>query len=218
MAEQASQPLRVVVADDHPFYRRELARSLRASGIDVAAEAPNGEIAIRAVEETAPDVVIMDLNMPGMSGLEATRLLMERDPGRRVLVLSVSADDADVTDAILAGAVGYVLKDRQVPELIEAIRAAAAGEARISPQLAMPLLRRLRGVAGMDVDLAGVRLTRQELRVLDLVAEGRADHEIAEALESSLGAVRALAAGILEKLRPEDRMQAASRASRRGLR
>jgi len=218
MAEQASQPLRVVVADDHPFYRRELARSLRASGIDVAAEAPNGEIAIRAVEETAPDVVIMDLNMPGMSGLEATRLLMERDPGRRVLVLSVSADDADVTDAILAGAVGYVLKDRQVPELIEAIRAAAAGEARISPQLAMPLLRRLRGMAGMDVDLAGVRLTRQELRVLDLVAEGRADHEIAEALESSLGAVRALAAGILEKLRPEDRMQAASRASRRGLR
>lgn len=218
MAEDASQPLRVVVADDHPFYRRELARSLRASGIDVAAEAPNGEIAIRAVEETDPDVVIMDLNMPGMSGLEATRLLMERDPGRRVLVLSVSADDADVTDAILAGAVGYVLKDRQVQELIEAIRAAAAGEARISPQLAMPLLRRLRGPAGMEVDLAGVRLTRQELRVLDLVAEGRADHEIAEALESSLGAVRALAAGILEKLRPEDRVQAASRASRRGLR
>lgn len=218
MAEDASQPLRVVVADDHPFYRRELARSLRASGIDVAAEAPNGEIAIRAVEETDPDVVIMDLNMPGMSGLEATRLLMERDPGRRVLVLSVSADDADVTDAILAGAVGYVLKDRQVQELIEAIRAAAAGEARISPQLAMPLLRRLRGPAGMEVDLAGVRLTRHELRVLDLVAEGRADHEIAEALESSLGAVRALAAGILEKLRPEDRVQAASRASRRGLR
>jgi len=218
MAEQASQPLRVVVADDHPFYRRELARSLRASGIDVAAEAPNGEIAIRAVEETAPDVVIMDLNMPGMSGLEATRLLMERDPGRRVLVLSVSADDADVTDAILAGAVGYMLKDRQVQELIEAIRAAAAGEARISPQLAMPLLRRLRGPTGMDVDLAGLRLTRQELRVLDLVAEGRADHEIAEALQSSLAAVRALAAGILEKLRPEDRVQAASRASRRGLR
>jgi DNA-binding NarL/FixJ family response regulator len=217
MAEQPSHPLRVVVADDHPFYRRELARSLRASGIDVAAEAPNGEIAIRAVEETGPDVVIMDLNMPGMSGLEATRRLMERDPGTRVLVLSVSADEGDVTDAILAGAVGYVLKDRQVHEVIEAIQAAAAGEARISPQLAMPLLRRLRGPAGMQVDLDGVELTTHERWVLDLVAEGRADHEIAETLGSTLADVRTLAAGILEKLRPEDRVQAASKASRRGL-
>jgi DNA-binding NarL/FixJ family response regulator len=217
MAAQQSQPLRVVVADDHPFYRRELARSLRTSGIDVAAEASNGEIAIRAVEETNPDVVIMDLNMPGMSGLEATRRLMERDPGTRVLVLSVSADEGDVTDAILAGAVGYVLKDRQVHEVIEAIQAAAAGEARISPQLAMPLLRRLRGPAGMQVDLDGVELTTHERWVLDLVAEGRADHEIAEALGSTLADVRTLAAGILEKLRPEDRVQAASKASRRGL-
>lgn len=216
MGEHASKPLRVVVADDHPFYRRELARSLQAGGIEVAAEAPNGEIAIRAVEETDPDVVIMDLNMPGVSGLEATRRLMERDPTIRVLVLSVSAQEADVTDAILAGAVGYVLKDRQVNELIEAIRGAAAGESRISPQLAMPLLRRLRGPTGIELDLADVPLTGEERWVLDLVSEGRADHEIAESLGSSQSAVRDVAATILMKLRPEDRVQAAERASRRG--
>jgi DNA-binding NarL/FixJ family response regulator len=217
MGEPAPKRLRVVVADDHPFYRRELARSLEASGIEVAAEAPNGEIAIRAVERTDPDVVIMDLNMPGVSGLEATRRLLARDPAIRVLVLSVSAEEADVTDALVAGAVGYVLKDRQVQELIEAIRAAAAGEARISPQLAMPLLRRLRGPAGIELDLTELPLTGEERWVLDLVADGHADHEIAELLGSSTGAVRAVAATILMKLRPKDRVQAAERASRRGL-
>ena len=217
MGEPASKPLRVVVADDHPFYRRELARSLAANGIEVAAEASNGEIAIRAVERTNPDVVIMDLNMPGVSGLEATRRLMERDPSTRVLVLSVSAEEADVTDALVAGAVGYVLKDRQVQELIEAIRAAATGEARISPQLAMSLLRRLRGLAGVELDLTELQLTGEERWVLDLVSDGYADHEIAERLGSSTSAVRAVAATILMKLRPKDRVKAAERASRRRL-
>jgi DNA-binding NarL/FixJ family response regulator len=217
MREPASKRLRVVVADDHPFYRRELARSLEASGIEVAAEAPNGEIAVRAVERTDPDVVIMDLNMPGVSGLEATRRLLARDPAIRVLVLSVSAEEADVTDALVAGAVGYVLKDRQVHELIEAIRAAAAGEARISPQLAMPLLRRLRGPAGIELDLTELQLTGEERWVLDLVADGHADHEIAERLGSNAGAVAAVAATILMKLHPKDRVQAAERASRRRL-
>jgi DNA-binding NarL/FixJ family response regulator len=216
MGEPEAKHLRVVVADDHPYYRRELARSLEASGIEVAAEAPNGEIAIRAVERTHPDVVIMDLNMPGVSGLEATRRLLERDPEIRVLVLSVSAEDDDVTNALLAGAVGYVLKDRQVQELIEAIRAAAAGESRISPQLAMPLLRRLRGPAGIELDLTELGLTGEERWVLDLVADGHADHEIADLLGSSPGAVSDVAARILMKLPPKDRVQAAERASRRG--
>lgn len=215
MAEQPSKPLRVVVADDHPFYRRQLVRSLRASGIDVAAEAPNGEIAIRAVKETGPDVVVMDLKLPGVSGLEATRRLIERDPATRVLMLSVSADESDVTDAILAGASGYVLKDRPVQEVIEGVRATAAGESHISPQLAMPLLRRLRGPAGVRMNLAGVRLTGQERDVLDLLAAGRTDREIAESLGSSLSAVRTLAATILMKLQPKNRVQAARRASRR---
>jgi DNA-binding NarL/FixJ family response regulator len=210
-----SAPLRVVVADDHPFYRKGLVRSLRLNGIDVVAEAPNGEEAVRAVERTAPDVVVMDLKMPGMSGVDATRVLAERRREVRVLALSVSAEDEDVTDAVLAGASGYVLKERPVEDVIAAIRAAAAGVAHLSPEIAMLLLRRLCGPGGVDVDVAGVPLADPERAVLDLVARGRADHEIADALSSSVEAVRAHAAGVVARLKAEDRLGAALRADRR---
>ena len=140
----AGPPLRVVVADDHPHYRHGLARALRANGIDVVAEVANGEAAIRAVEQQAPDVVVMDLSMPGLSGLEATRWLTDHVDGTRVLVLSVSAEDADVTEAMLAGASGYVLKDMPVEEVVFGIRAAVAGHSLISPRIATALLRRVR--------------------------------------------------------------------------
>jgi DNA-binding NarL/FixJ family response regulator len=211
------EPLRVVIADDHPYYRKGLARSLQASGIEVVAEAPNGEAAIRAVERTAPDVVVMDLNMPGLSGLsgvEATRVLT-RQSRASVLVLSVSADEADVTDALLAGARGYVLKDRPVEEVIAGIRAAAAGESHISPALAMLLLRRLREPAGAKVDLTGVCLSAEESDVLTLVAVGRDDYEIAERLGISVDSARAHASTILAKLQLDDRVHAALRAYRR---
>jgi DNA-binding NarL/FixJ family response regulator len=213
MSAGSAAPLRVVVADDHPFYRNGLARSLGANGIVVVAEAPNGAAAVQAVQETAPDVVVMDLNMPGVSGLEATRRLTKESPATRVLVLSVSADETDLTDAILAGACGYVLKDRPVREVIEGIRAAAAGGAHFSAQLAMQLLRRLREPSGIELDLAGVDLDADEHRVLALVGAGRADHEIADMLEISTDAVRAHASAILAKLQPETRLQAARRAS-----
>ncbi len=129
------RPLRVVIADDHPAYRASLARMLQEHGIDVLAEASNGESAIRAVEETAPDVVVMDLNMPGLSGLEATRRLVDSAPSTRVLVLSVSAQDDDVSAAMLAGAHGYVLKEGPLDELVAGIRAAAAGHSMISPRV-----------------------------------------------------------------------------------
>ena len=130
-----------MIADDHPYYRRGLVRSLRARGIEVVGEAPNGEAAIRAVEETAPDVVVMDLKMPGMSGFEATRRLTARTPASRVLVLSVSNDEEDVSEAVLAGACGYVLKESPVDEVVAGIRAAAAGESHISQAITTPLLR-----------------------------------------------------------------------------
>jgi DNA-binding NarL/FixJ family response regulator len=210
----ASEPLRVVLADDHPFYREGLARLLRASGIEVVGEVPNGEAAIRAVEETAPDVVVMDLNMPGLSGLEATRRLTELAPASRVLVLSVSAQEADVTDAILAGASGYVLKDGPVEEVVAGIQAAAAGESLVSPRIATMLLRRIRDAAGPDVDLAGVPLSLRELEVLRLMAEGKANHEIAERLVISPSTVRNHISSILMKLQVENRVQAAVRAVR----
>jgi DNA-binding NarL/FixJ family response regulator len=209
----STEPLRVVVADDHAYYRSGLARSLKASGITVVAEAPNGAAAVRAVRENQPDVVVMDLNMPGMSGLEATRELMGNAPETRVVVLTVSAEETDLTDAIVAGACGYVLKDRPVQEVIDGIRAAASGSSRFSAQLALPLLRRLRGPAGIGLDLSGAQLDGLERGLLRLVAAGKADHEIAETLEISQTEVRSRASAILAKLPPEQRVEAALRAS-----
>jgi DNA-binding NarL/FixJ family response regulator len=207
------EPLWVVVADDHPFYRRGLTRSLRASGVAVVAEAPSGAAAVQAVRDTLPDVVVMDLNMPGVSGLEATRQVLDEAPGTRVLMLTVSADETDVTDAIAAGACGYVLKDRPVQEVIAGVRAAAAGGSHFSAQLAMPLLRRLREGSSIAVDVTGVAFDAHEREVLALLAEGHADHEIAAVLDIDLDDVRAHGASILSKLHRESRVKAALEAS-----
>jgi DNA-binding NarL/FixJ family response regulator len=202
--------LRVVIADDHPFYRRGLARSLRASGIDVVGEAPNGEAAVRAVEETEPDVVVMDLNMPGVSGLEATQRLVQRGTSTRVLVLSVSAEERDVADAILSGASGYVLKEQPVDEVVAAIRTAADGGWHVSAAIAVPLLRRLD--AAMDLD--GVSLSSRERELLDLVGAGHDVHEIASRLGADVATLRADASRILMRLRREDYVDAAQRDPR----
>jgi DNA-binding NarL/FixJ family response regulator len=213
--EPAPEPLRVVLVDDHPVYRAGLARLLRESGVDVVAEVPNGEMALEVVEETAPDVVVMDLNMPGMSGLEATRQLVAQSPATRVLVVSVSAQEADVTDAILAGASGYILKESPVEEVVAGIRAAAAGQSLISPRIATMLLQRVRDAAGtVDVDLAPANLSARELEVLSLMAEGKSNHEIAEALVISPSTVHNHISSILMKLQVENRVQAAVRAVR----
>jgi DNA-binding NarL/FixJ family response regulator len=210
-----SEPLRVVLVDDHPVYRAGLARLLRESGVDIIAELPNGEAALEAVEELAPDVVVMDLNMPGMSGLEATRRLVAQSPATRVLVVSVSAQEADVTDAILAGASGYILKESPVEEVVAGIRAAAAGQSLISPRIATMLLQRIRDAAGaVDMDLAPAHLSARELEVLSLMAEGKSNHEIAEALVISPSTVHNHISSILMKLQVENRVQAAVRAVR----
>jgi DNA-binding NarL/FixJ family response regulator len=215
LEEPSPEPLRVVLVDDHPIYRAGLARLLRESGIDVVAEVPNGESALTAVEELAPDVVVMDLNMPGMSGLEATRRLVEQSPATRVLVVSVSAQEADVTDAILAGASGYILKESPVEEVVAGIRAAAAGQSLISPRIATMLLQRIRDAGGaVDMDLAPAHLSARELEVLSLMAEGKSNHEIADALIISPSTVHNHISSILMKLQVENRVQAAVRAVR----
>src|ERR687895_569056 len=132
--------LRVVIADDHPFYRQGLARLLSQSGVEVVGEAANGPDAIELVERTAPDVAVVDLNMPGMSGVEVTRRLNERMPASRVLVVSVSAQEDDVTEAILAGASGYVLKDGPVEQEIgESLRIGASAVAKHVSSVLMKL-------------------------------------------------------------------------------
>jgi DNA-binding NarL/FixJ family response regulator len=197
------ESVRVVIADDHPFYREGLARLLRKSGIDVVREAPNAEEAIRAVEETAPDVVIMDLNMPGLSGVEATRRLLERAPRSRVLVLSVSAQDEDVTEAIRCGAAGYLLKEAPVDDVVAGIMAAAADRPVVSPRVATVLLRRVRNAILAEEFSPSTRLSGRELEVLDMLAEGKSDDEIADALAMSADAVGDHAANIVKKLQVE---------------
>lgn len=211
------EPLRVIVVDDHSFYRAGLTRLLRASGVDVVAEAPNGDQALLEVAAHAPDVVVMDLNMPGISGIEATRRLVETSPSTKILVLTVSADEADVTGAILAGASGYVLKDGPVEEVVAGIRAVTAGHSLISPRVASFMLDHLRESTAEVQELAGTRLSRRELEVLGLLAEGRANQEIADELVISQSTVRNHISSILLKLQVDNRVQAAVRAVRQGL-
>jgi DNA-binding NarL/FixJ family response regulator len=212
-ARPAAPPgiLRVVIADDHPFYRQGLARLLSQSGVEVVGEAANGPAAIELVERTAPDVAVIDLNMPGMSGVEVARRLNERMPASRVLVVSVSAQEDDVTEAILAGASGYVLKDGPVEEVVAGIRAAAAGESLLSPRIAGTLLERIRDREQVQPDLPPVPLSDRELQVLRLVAQGRGESEIGEALHIGAGAVTTHISSLLMKLQVENRVQVAMR-------
>jgi DNA-binding NarL/FixJ family response regulator len=209
------EPLRVVLVDDHPVYREGLAKLLAECDVDVVAQAGNGADALTVVEETAPDVVVMDLNMPGMSGVDVTRRLVERTPSSKVLVVSVSAQEEDVTEAILAGASGYVLKDGPVEEVVAGITAAANGESLISPRIATMLLRRMRLDEPVETGTpAPTPLSDRELQVLRLVAEGKGNQEIGEELFIGQSTVRNHISSILMKLQVENRVQAAVRAVR----
>jgi DNA-binding NarL/FixJ family response regulator len=163
------------------------------------ARVPNAEAAIQAVGETEADVVVMDLNMPGLPGVEATRRLSEEAPARPVVVLSVSAQEDDVTEAMLAGASGYVLKDWPVEAIVAGIRAAAAGRSLVSPPIATMLLRRV--AEGRAV------LSDRELEVLQLLSEGRSDAEIGDALAVDAATVRTDVQTMLIKLQVESRLR-----------
>jgi DNA-binding NarL/FixJ family response regulator len=208
-----SDSIRVVLADDHAFFRDGLARILAGAGIEVVAQVANGNAAVQAAVEHAPDVVVMDLSMPGLSGLEATRRLQQRAPACRVLVLTVSDSEADVIDAVVAGASGYVLKDGPMEEVIAAVEAVATGHALISPPIASTLLGRIREQAEVDA-VGDVGLSGRELDVLKLLAEGKANTEIGEALFISNSTVRNHISSILMKLHVNNRVQAAVRAVR----
>jgi DNA-binding NarL/FixJ family response regulator len=206
--------LRVVIADDHPFYRQGLARLLEQSGVEVVGQAANGLAAIELVERAAPDVAVVDLNMPGLTGVEVTRRLNERMPASRVLVVSVSAQEDDLTEAILAGASGYVLKDGPVEEVVAGIQAAAAGESLLSPRIASTLLERIRDRELAQPELPPIPLSERELQVLGMVAQGRGNNEIGNTLRINPGAVAKHLSSLLMKLQVENRVQAAMRTMR----
>jgi DNA-binding NarL/FixJ family response regulator len=159
----------------------------------------------------------MDLNMPGMSGIEATQRLTTAAPITRVLVLTVAADERHVMDALLAGACGYLLKEMSIAQIVEGIRAAARGESMISPRIASGLIRRLREPSETEPDLTRAELTAREHEVVELLTRGMANPEIAEALYLSEHTVKNYVSSILAKLQVENRIQAAVHAVRAGM-
>jgi NarL family two-component system response regulator LiaR len=209
----------VLLVDDHDLFRSGLRSLLEDQGLQVAGEADNGQAALRLVSELAPDVVVMDLNMPGLTGVETTRQLTSIAPHTRVVVLTISVDDEDVMDAVMAGACGYLLKDSSIDELIAGIRAAAGGESLISPHIATKLLQRLRA---QNADAAAARtirteLSERELEVLRLIAIGKDNADIARELFISPKTVKNHISNILMKLQIENRIQAAVYAVRSGI-
>jgi DNA-binding NarL/FixJ family response regulator len=217
--EKALEEVRVVVVDDHDLFRTGLKTLLEEQGVDVVGEAPNGQTAIRLASELAPDVVVMDLNMPGLTGVETTRALAGIAPLTRVVVLTISADDEDVMAAVMAGACGYLLKDSSIQDLIVGIRAAAAGESLISPQIAAKLLRRLRSQSSNEEAAETIRteLSDREIEVLKLIANGKDNAQIARELFISPKTVKNHISNILMKLQIENRIQAAVYAVRSGI-
>ena len=218
-AEKALDEVRVVVVDDHDLFRTGLRSLLEEQGVNVVGEAANGQTAIRIVSELAPDVVIMDLNMPGLTGVETTRQLSGIAPLARVVVLTISADDDDVMNAVMAGACGYLLKDSSIQELIVGIRAAAAGESLISPQIAAKVLQRLRAQSTSEDAAATIRaeLSDREIEVLKLIANGKDNAQIARELFISPKTVKNHISNILMKLQIDNRIQAAVYAVRSGI-
>jgi DNA-binding NarL/FixJ family response regulator len=218
-AEKALDELRVVVVDDHDLFRTGLRNLLEEQGVNVVGEAPNGQTAIRLASDLAPDVVVMDLNMPGLTGVETTRHLAGVAPLTRVLVLTISADDDDVMDAVMAGACGYLLKDSSIQDLIAGIRAAAAGESLISPQIAGKVLQRLRSQSTNEDAAATIRaeLSDREIEVLKLIANGKDNAQIAQDLFISPKTVKNHISNILMKLQIDNRIQAAVYAVRSGI-
>jgi DNA-binding NarL/FixJ family response regulator len=211
--------LSVLLVDDHDLFRTGLKNLLEEQGVHVVGEAPNGQTALRLAAELAPDVVIMDLNMPGLSGVETTRHLTGIAPLVRVVVLTISIDDDDVMDAVMAGACGYLLKDSSIEDLIAGIRAAAAGESLISPQIAAKVLQRLRSQGRSEDAAETIRaeLSDREVEVLKLIANGKDNAQIASELFISPKTVKNHISNILMKLQIDNRIQAAVYAVRSGI-
>ena len=217
--EQALGQVRVLIVDDHDLFRSGLRNLLEDEGVQVVGEASAGQEALNIVREVAPDVVVMDLNMPGMGGVEATRHISTIAPLTRVVMLTISDQDNDVMDAILAGACGYLLKDSSVQELMRGITSAAAGDSLISPHIAGKVLQRVRASSAShrEAELIQSELSDREIEVLKLIANGKDNAMIAGELHISPKTVKNHISNILMKLQIDNRIQAAVYAVRSGI-
>jgi two-component system, NarL family, response regulator DegU len=204
--------IRLLLADDHTMLRESLRRAMEAEGLDVVGEAGDGEEAARLAEQLKPDVVLMDVSMPVLDGVAATRQIQERVPDVNVVMLTMHADQDVVARAIRAGAVGYLVKDCTTEELVRTIRQAASGETTISTELAASMLQEMRAPAPAESVLS-----KREEEVLQRIAEGASTTEVAEQLFISVKTVKNHLASIYEKLDARDRTQAVLQAVKMGI-
>ena len=215
-------PIRVLVVDDHALFRRGITAVLtNQKGIEIAGEALDGLEAIRKAEEIAPDVILMDLNMPNCSGLEATQAIETKMPQVNILVLTVSDKEADLFAAIKYGAKGYILKNTEPEELVHAIFHIAQGGVIVSPLMAAKLLTEFKDVETEDskevAQEAEAVLSPREGEVLQMVARGATNRQIADSLFISENTVKTHLRNIMDKLHLANRSQAAAYAIQRGL-
>ena len=213
-------PIRVLLVDDHALFRRGIASILAAErGFDVVGEASNGLEALDRARELMPDVILMDIFMPGANGLEATRRIKEALPYVKIVMLTVSEEDQNLFEAIKSGAQGYLLKKIEPQELFAMLKGVVQGDAAISRAMAAKILREFTHQArrAAPAPRPGADLSPREKEVLELVTQGKSNKEIAAALAIAENTVKNHLKNILEKLHLENRVQAATFALREGL-
>ena len=212
-----TEPITVLIVDDHDMVRQGAKGYLEAQpDIAVVGEAENGDEAVRLAREYIPDVVLMDLVMPGMDGVAATRRVKDVSPRTQIIVLTSYHQDEHIFPALQAGAISYLLKDVRAKELVAAIQRAARGEATLHPRVAARVIKQFRG-GEPGTRSAFTELTDRELEVLALIARGHTNQKIAEELVISVGTVKGHVSNILSKLHLADRTQAAVYAWQEGI-
>ena len=219
MTDAAAEPrTRVMVVDDHPMWRDAVERDLVAAGFDVVAVAADGHQALARFPAARPQVVVLDLQIPGPNGVEVTRTVLEQDPSARVLILSASGEQDDVLQAVKAGATGYLVKSAQSRELVAAVRGVAAGDTVFTPGLAGLVLGEFRRMADPASRTVGnPELTERETEVLKMVAKGMSYKQIAERLVLSHRTVQNHVQNTLRKLQMHNRVELTRYAIEQGL-
>ncbi|MCD4534151.1 response regulator transcription factor [Nocardioides sp. cx-169] len=213
------EPIRVLVVDDQELFRRGLTMLLGVEpGVEVVGEAGDGVEGTALAESAAPDVVLLDIRMPKRSGIEACVAIKEAVPSAKIIMLTVSDEEADLYEAVKSGASGYLLKDSSIDEVAQAIRVVADGQSLISPSMAVKLIDEFKQMTRPERDpVPGLRLTERELQVLGHVAKGLNNRDIARNLFISENTVKNHVRNILEKLQLHSRMEAVMYAVREKL-
>jgi len=211
--------VRVIIVDDQELFRRGLTMLLAAEpDIEVVGEAGDGQAGVALAESAAPDVVLLDVRMPRLSGIEACQAIKELVPSAKLIMLTVSDEEADLYEAVKSGASGYLLKDSSIEQVAQAVRVVADGQSLISPSMAVKLIDEFKALSRPDPQGSGaLRITDRELQVLRLVATGMNNRDIAAELFISENTVKNHVRNILEKLQLHSRMEAVMYAVREKL-